>query len=188
MAKKVKARWIGIDVSKAELSIAVYASTEAPTLANTPEAIAEWLATLPANSVLAVEATNTYHLEVLVQAHRRALTGHVVDGYRLNRYREGVGGRAKTDRSDAALLARYLAHEHTALRPWTPPAGGSRTLQRLLHRRRHFDSGPHGARPKPRGAARTQSTGRGALCPDQDHGQGVAQNEASGASRQRMGA
>lgn len=135
MAKKVEAQWIGIDVSKAELSIAVYGSTEVLTLANTPEAIAQWLAKLTTNSVVAVEATNTYHLEVLMQAHRRGLSCYVLDGYRLNRYREGVGGRAKTDRGDAVLIARYLAHEHTACRPWSPPTSGSRTVQRLLHRR-----------------------------------------------------
>ncbi len=135
MAKKVERQWIGIDVSKAELSVAVHGRTEVLTLTNTPAACAKWLATLPAHSVIAVEATNTYHLEVLMQAYRLGLTCYVVDGYRLNRYREGVGGRAKTDRSDALLLARYLAHEHTALRPWSPPAGGSRTVQRLLHRR-----------------------------------------------------
>lgn len=135
MAMKVEAQWIGIDVSKADLSVAVYGSTEVLTLTNAPEAIARWLGTLPASSVIAVEATNTYHLEVLMQAHRRGLACYVLDGYRLNRYREGVGGRAKTDRSDAVLIARYLAHEHTGLRPWSPPAGGSRTVQRLLHRR-----------------------------------------------------
>lgn len=135
MAKKVETQWIGIDVSKADLSIAAYGSGEVLTLANTSEAIAQWLAGLPATSVIAVEATNTFHMEVLMQAHRRKLVCYVLDGYRLNRYREGVGGRAKTDRSDAMLIARYLAHEHSGLRPWSPPAGGSRSVQRLLHRR-----------------------------------------------------
>ena len=69
------------------------------------------------------------------QAHRGGHTGYVLDGYRLNRYRQSLGGRAKTDACDARLLQRYLAHERAALRPWSPPPGGYLIVQRLLHRR-----------------------------------------------------
>lgn len=134
MASRVETQWIGIDVSKAELSMAVYGG-EQLTLANQVGAIEGWLATLPAGAELAVEATNTYHLKVLERAHRRGFTCYVLDGYRLSRYRDSIGARAKTDRSDAVLLARYLAHERAALRAWSPPPAGYLAVHRLLHRR-----------------------------------------------------
>ena len=135
MAMHTRPQWIGIDVSKATLSVAVYGAAHAQTLANEPGAIRAWLRRLPANATLAVEATNTYHFTVLELAERRGLRCYVLDGYRLNRYRESLGIRAKTDPGDAALIARFLAHEHRDLRPWQRPPKGYRSLQRLLHRR-----------------------------------------------------
>ena len=43
--------------------------------------------------------------------------------------------RAKTDRVDAALIARYIAHEHAKLHLYRPPSPEQRQLQRLLTRR-----------------------------------------------------
>jgi transposase len=43
--------------------------------------------------------------------------------------------RGKTDRVDAALIARYIAHEHTKLHAYRPPSPEQRQLQRLLTRR-----------------------------------------------------
>jgi len=69
------------------------------------------------------------------EAHALGHQVYVIDGYRLNRYRESVGGRAKTDRKDAELLLRYLEREGQDLRTWIPPPPGYTSLQRLLHRR-----------------------------------------------------
>jgi transposase len=82
-----------------------------------------------------VEATNTFHVNLVELAHRAGHTVYLVDGYRLNRYRDSIGGRAKTDASDAQLLRRYLVREQEDLRPWAPPPKGYATVQRLLHRR-----------------------------------------------------
>jgi len=57
-------QWIGIDVSQATLSVAVYGAAHAQTLANEAGAIRTWLRRLPANAALAVEATNTYHFHL----------------------------------------------------------------------------------------------------------------------------
>ncbi len=135
MAMHTPPQWIGIDVSKATLSVAVYGETHTATLANEPGAIRAWLRALPASAALAVEATNTYHFTVLELAQHRGLDCYLLDGYRLNRYRESLGLRAKTDAGDAALIARFLAHEHRDLRPWRRPPPGYHRLQRLLHRR-----------------------------------------------------
>lgn len=127
--------FIGIDVSKAELAIARSDTANIVTLNNDKKAIRAWLKTLPGSAAIAVEATNTYHCTLLVEAWQRQHRLYVVDGYRLSRYRDSVGGRAKTDRTDAELLLRYLQREADSLRLWSPPPAAYVTIQRLLHRR-----------------------------------------------------
>lgn len=133
MAMQTRLLRIGVDVSKAQLSITT--SDGAQTLANEPAAIRGWLKSLTGQAALAVEATNTFHLALVEQAYARGHVVYLVDGYRLSRYRDSIGGRAKTDRTDAELLLRYLQREGQDLRPWTPPPPGYRSVQRLLHRR-----------------------------------------------------
>lgn len=134
MAMQVEPRTIGVDVAKAELVISVDGDTPL-TVENSPAAIRRWLNGLQGPLRLALESTGVFHLELACQAHRLGHEVYVIDGYRLNRYRESVGGRAKTDPSDARLLVRYLRHEHAELRPWSPPSRDYQALQRLIHRR-----------------------------------------------------
>lgn len=135
MAMQVVPQLIGVDVAKATLAIASSQAEGVITLANEPKAIRAWLKTLPAASALAVEATNVFHLALIEQAYALGHAVYVVDGYRLRLYREGIGGRAKTDITDARLLLRYLKNERQELRAWSPPPTGYTTLQRLLRRR-----------------------------------------------------
>jgi transposase len=134
MAMQVEPRSLGVDVAKDELVISIDGG-DPFTIENTPSAIRAWLKTLHGPVRLAVESTGAFHLELACQAHQRGHEVFVIDGYRLNRYRESVGGRAKTDTTDARLLARYLRNEHADLRPWNPPSRDYQALQRLLHRR-----------------------------------------------------
>jgi transposase len=136
MAIPVQPLLIGVDVSKATLAICLGPDQPVQSLDNDRKSIAHWLATLPAEPVcFAAEATNTFHLDLVDLAHHAGHTVYLVDGYRLSRYRDSIGTRAKTDASDAQLLQRYLAHERDSLRPWSPPPKGYRTLQQLLQRR-----------------------------------------------------
>jgi len=127
---------IGIDVSKHHLHICQSPDQPLQVLDNTPKAIRQWLKSLPPGPVsIALEATGIYHLELLHQAHAHGHTLYLIDGYRLSRYRDSLGQRAKTDTHDARLLHRHLAHEGCALRPWSPPPAGFERLQRLMRRR-----------------------------------------------------
>ena len=135
MAMRVQSHLVGVDVSKAELVVCEGQDQRVHVLENHRRPIRAWLKALPRPTCLAVEATNTFHLAVLEEAHRLKHTVYVVDGYRLKHYRESTGGRAKTDSSDAHLIRRYLERERQDLRPWTPPPKGYVTVQRLLHRR-----------------------------------------------------
>lgn len=135
MAMRVEPLLVGVDVSKAELVICKGKEEPLHRLDNNRQAVRAWLKTLPGQASIAVEATNIFHLTLLEEAHRLGHTLYVVDGYRLSRYRQGIGGRAKTDSSDARLLRRYLERERADLRPWTPPPQGYVRIQQLLHRR-----------------------------------------------------
>jgi len=135
MAMPVEALLAGVDVAKAELVIRSSWSSELVTVKNEPKAIDRYLKALPGPTCLAVEATNVFHVTLVERAHALGHTVYVLDGLRLKRYRESIGGRAKTDASDAALLLRYLAHERQELRPWVPPPAGYAAIQRLLRRR-----------------------------------------------------
>lgn len=135
MTMQVRRPVIGIDVAKDELVIHQDDSKHPLMIENSPAAIRQWLAHLPAECDIAIEATSTYHMEVTERAHAQGHQVYVIDGYRLKNYREGVGGRAKTDVTDAQLLARYLSKEKEELRQWTPPPKAYRLLQSLLRRR-----------------------------------------------------
>lgn len=135
MAMQVQRARVGVDVAKAELVLCREGEPDLVTLPNQRRAIRAYLKRLPGMACLAVEATNTFHLALVEEAHALGHTVYLIDGYRLSRYRESVGERAKTDASDARLLLRYLQREQEDLRPWSPPPKGYTLLVRLLRRR-----------------------------------------------------
>lgn len=135
MATSTQPLLIGVDVSKAELVIARNDVPGTTTLANDRRPIRRWLKALPGTAALAVEATNTYHRTLMDEAHRLGHRLYLVNAYQLSRYRDSIGTRAKTDRTDAELLLRYLAREQDQLRPWTPPPQAYTHIQHLLRRR-----------------------------------------------------
>jgi len=126
---------VGIDIAKAE--IVVYRTDRQTTdiIKNDRTALKRWLKTLPAQSAVAVEATNIYHLDTVELAHAMGHQVYVVDAYRVSNYRRGIGQRAKNDPCDARLLARYLTNEQDELRIWNPPPKAYTSLKSLLHRR-----------------------------------------------------
>lgn len=135
MAMHVERRLIGVDVAKDELVVAQSGIDDCISVVNEEKVIAGYLKALHGPVAIAIEATNVYHLEFVEQAYRKGHTVYLIDGFRLKRYRESIGGRAKTDATDAQLLLRYLAHEQEDLRPWCPPPEGYQQIQGLLRRR-----------------------------------------------------
>ncbi|WP_193075277.1 IS110 family transposase [Pseudomonas sp. FME51] len=135
MTKPVESILVGIDVSKAELVIARSDSPQIEAISNSPSAIKRWLKSLPQGSRIALEATGTYHRQLATLAHAAAHQLYFLDGYRLSRYRDGVGTRAKTDPSDARLILRYLRNELEELKPWIPAHDAFYRIQSLIRRR-----------------------------------------------------
>ncbi len=126
----------GVDVSKATLAIAQYEGETVVGIDNVPEPIAAWLAGVPPGSAVAMEATGVYHRVLAQLAHAAGLVVYVLNPQVLKHYAQAVGQRGKTDGCDARMIARYLMHERSKLRPWQPPVAAVDTLSRLLVRRR----------------------------------------------------
>lgn len=135
MSKLVSKITLGIDVSKDDLVICDWDAQELITLENQGSAIKDWLASLCGPVQIAIEPTSSYHLEVVEQALARGFEVYLINPRQLAHYREAVNVRNKTDPADAWLLARYLAHESSSLRPFTLPCAKARQLWGLLKRR-----------------------------------------------------
>lgn len=134
MADLVQPIMYGVDVAKATLDIAC---NDEPVVrvANTPEAIGDWVASLPRQAHIAVEATGCYH-ETLVELAKAAdHEVYLINGKQLRHYREAVGDRAKTDPQDACLILRFLTHEWTRLTPVKSLTEKEKRVWRLLQRR-----------------------------------------------------
>jgi len=114
--------FIGVDVSKDTLVSCIHDSGARRTITNQRSAIEAWLKTLPAGSAIGMEATSTYHELLADLAQRAGLLVYVLNPKDVHRYAKGVGIRAKTDRVDAAVIARYIAREHSQLHLYCPPA------------------------------------------------------------------
>ncbi len=127
---------VGVDVAKLSLVSVFHGQPGAArSLANSSSAIAAWLAELPAGSIVAMEATGAHHRLLAQMAHAAGLRVYVLNARDVYFYAKALGGRAKTDRLDAAVIARYAAEHHTRLHPWQPAAGVEQQLHELLQRR-----------------------------------------------------
>ena len=127
---------IGVDVAKLCLVSAFFGQPGAArTVDNRSSAIAAWLAELPKGSVVAMEATGAHHRLLAHMAHAAGMQVYVLNARDVYFYARALGGRAKTDRLDASVIARYAAEHHTRLHVWQPAAGVEQQLHELLQRR-----------------------------------------------------
>lgn len=125
----------GVDVAKATLECALYEASATTRVLNSADAIAAWLASLPAGSIIAMEATGCYHRMLAAMAHASGMRVFILNPHALNHYARGIGLRAKTDPVDARLIARYAMHEQKRLIAWHPAAAELDRLSQLLQRR-----------------------------------------------------
>lgn len=135
MAKATCEITLGIDVAKDELVSFSWQEGHYQRLANEPEAIRDWLESLPGTVEMAVEPTSSYHLEVVQMALSLGHRVYAINPRQLAHYRESVNLRHKSDADDAWLLARFLKRERDDLRPLTLPDAKARDLWACLKRR-----------------------------------------------------
>lgn len=129
--------YVGIDVSQAVLDGATAAGA-AWQDANDAAGIAATVARLTAlaPTLVVVEATGAYHASVTSALLAAALPVAVVNPRQVRRFAESVGQLAKTDRLDAAVLARFAAAVQPAPRPL--PDAATQELAALVDRRRQL--------------------------------------------------
>jgi transposase len=128
--------FIGVDAGKAYLDLAVHGGKSLPRIKNTVAAIERWLARLPGPCAIGIEATGAYHQALVKAAEAAGHTVFVLNPRDVQHYSRSLGRRAKTDRLDALLIARYVAQEHQELHPFCAPSHAQARLSELLQRRR----------------------------------------------------
>lgn len=132
---QVPLRFIGVDVSKAELVIATHGQDNRLSVPNECTAIQQWLRTLAPGALVAMESTGRYHQLLASLAAATALPVFVLNARDVYFYAKGLGARGKTDRVDAGVIARYLAEHHDRLHPYRTPSASQTELEQLLGQR-----------------------------------------------------
>jgi transposase len=139
MSSSTVAPVVGIDVGKTMLEIAVTpsgATWSSATTAGALRTLATRLAKL-APRLVVLEATGGYEVPVLGALLAAAVPVSLVAPARVRAFARATGQLAKTDRLDAAVLARYGAQLNPAQS--VQPDAAQRALMQLVARRRQVD-------------------------------------------------
>jgi transposase len=130
---------LGIDIAKAKFDVALLradGTLRRKSCPNTPAGFAElarWLTRQRVTHVhAALEATGTYGEALATWLHDAGHVVSVLNPAVIHAFAASQLTRAKTDRLDAVLIARYTATQQPAV--WTPPARELRELQALVRR------------------------------------------------------
>jgi transposase len=130
--------WIGIDVSKKRLDGAHRPSEERWTEANDGPGIARLVARVreAAPELVVLEATGGYEAVVATELATAGIAVAVVNPRQVRDFAKALGILAKTDRIDAAVLARFAEVVHPEPRPLSDEA--QQQLEALMLRRRQL--------------------------------------------------
>lgn len=127
--------FVGVDVAKAESVVARHGQTGSRTIPNQAQAISAWLRELPDGACLAMESTGRHHQMLASLAQAAGLQVFVLNARDVHFYAKALGARAKTDRLDAHVIARYAAEQHTRLHRWIAPCPALQQVRSLLGQR-----------------------------------------------------
>jgi transposase len=130
--------FVGIDVSKADLAIAVHPTDQVWMSATTAEAIEQLVERLSAlgPQLIVVEATGGYELPLVSACAAAGLRIAVVNPRQVRAFAQAIGRTAKTDAIDAVLLALFAARVQPEVRPL--PDAETQALAALVGRRRQL--------------------------------------------------
>lgn len=115
---------VGVDISKDTLDVHVFPAGLTRRLANTAKGFAGLIAWLKDFSVTRIvfEPTGTYHRAFERRLAEAGLPLVKINPRQARRFAEAIGTHAKTDRVDAAMLARLGAMLKPSIRPAVSPA------------------------------------------------------------------
>jgi transposase len=130
--------FVGIDVAKAQLDLALRPTGERWAVTNDEPGIAALVARLQAvqPTLIVLEATGGYHRAVVAALAAAALPLVVVNPRQVRDFAKATGQLAKTDTLDARAVAHFAEAVRPALRPL--PDAQTEELRALLARRRQL--------------------------------------------------
>ncbi len=130
--------FVGIDVSKARLDVAVHEPATSWPAANTDRGIADLVQRLKELSptLIVLEATGGYELSLVAELAHARLPVVVANPRRVRDFARSIGQLAKTDKLDARVLAHLAATLRPEPRPL--PSDQEEQLTALLTRRRQI--------------------------------------------------
>lgn len=130
--------FVGLDVAKAELVVAVRPTGETWTVTNDDAGLRALVQALAprAPQLIVVEATGGYEVPCVAALAAALLPVVVVNPRQVRDFAKATGQLAKTDRIDAHGLALFAERVRPAIRPLPDPA--ARELEALLARRRQL--------------------------------------------------
>jgi transposase len=128
--------FIGIDVSKVRLDIAVWGSDEHWITSNDENGIAQLIERLKSYSptLIVLEATGGLELLLVSELALARLPVAVINPKRIRDFARSIGQLAKTDKIDAKVIARFGFTVHPETRPL--PSEEEELLVALITRRR----------------------------------------------------
>lgn len=129
---------IGIDVSKAEVVLAVHPSGETWTSATTPTAIEALVTRLVQRQpqLVVMEATAGYELPLAAACAGAGLPVAIVNPRQVRAFAQAIGRTAKTDAIDATVIAHFGASVQPTPRPVAD--ADTQALASLVARRRQL--------------------------------------------------
>lgn len=132
------ARYVGIDVAKMQLDIAVRPTGERWGVANDASGVADLVGRLAglAPTLIVLEATGGLEMPALTALAARGLPVVAVNPRQVRDFGKALGRLAKTDRIDAEILALFAERVQPPVRPL--PDEATQVLQAWLARRRQL--------------------------------------------------
>lgn len=109
MTDQTKAQYVGIDVSKGRLDVAIGAEGEAWAVGNDEKGIAQLVERMQVvqPALIVLESTGGLEWAAMTELYSAGLGVALVNPGRVKEFARSIGLLAKTDRLDARLLARF---------------------------------------------------------------------------------
>ena len=129
---------VGLDVSKADVAVAVYPSGEQWTATTTAEGLEHLVGQLTARApvLIVLEASGGYEAAVAAACAAAGLPVAIVNPRQVRAFAQAIGRTAKTDAIDATVLALFGARVQPPVRP--PADAATQALAALVARRRQL--------------------------------------------------
>jgi transposase len=110
--------YVGIDISKDELEVAVWQEGTTKQYANTSKGIKKLMAEISQQPIklIVVEATGGYEYQLVLLMLEGGLPVALVNPTRIRRFAQASGKMAKTDKLDAQVLAHFGQAMHPEVR------------------------------------------------------------------------